>query len=109
MTGPSGLQITLILRKEKRSIQISGTPDSDTSSVLRSKRQLKKQKKTSDLQTQSIIQDVKDTRGFSTEIPVSDTTLIGVASPRNPNERWRVDPKPNLTMEREMTALMAKQ
>ena len=75
-TGPSAPQLMPVLRKKKRSIQVNDMSDSDTSSVRRSKRQLKKQRKTSDQQTQSSIQDIQDTHGYSTELPVSDATFF---------------------------------
>ena len=37
----------------------------------------------------------------------SDTNFIGEVSPRNPNERWSVDPNPKLTQE--MTVLEAEE
>ena len=42
---PSTKQLTTILRKEKRTITVSNTSEFDSSFVKRSKRQLKKQKK----------------------------------------------------------------
>ena len=45
--------------------------------------------------------------GYSTEFPISDTTFIGVAAPIYPNERWTVDPNPNLP--REMTVMEAEE
>ena len=75
--------------------------DSDTCSVTRSKCQLKKQKKDSSQQTQTLIQAIKDTHDISTELPVSDTTLIGTVSPRNSNKRWTTDRNPNLPNERD--------
>ena len=78
VAGPSAPQLTPILRKEKRNIQVGDTFDSDPSSVRRRKRQLEKQKKASE--TQSIVQKIQNTEGCSTEIPISNTTFIGVAS-----------------------------
>ena len=68
-----------------------------------------KQKKFSDQQTQSIVQDIQYTHRYSTEIPVSDTKFIDAACARNPNERWTVDSNPNLPMDREITVLEAEQ
>ena len=99
--GPSAPQVaspqqpTPILRKErkgKRQTTVSDTSDSDTSSVRRSKRTLKKQKKS----TTSIVKKIQNTEGYSADIPVSDTTFIGEVSPRNPNERWTEYPSPYL-------------
>ena len=110
-SGPSASQVaspqqpTPILRKErkgKRQMTLSDTSDSDTSSVRRSKRTLKKQKKS----TTSIFEKIQNTEGYSADIPVSDTTFIGEVSPRNPKERWTIDPNPNLT--RKMTVLEAE-
>ena len=91
--GPSAPQVaspqlpTPILRKtqgkDKRQITVSDISDSDTSSVRRSKRMLKKQKKS----TKSIVENVQSTEGYSANIPVSETTFIGVVTPQNPNER----------------------
>ena len=81
---------------------VSDTSDSDTSSVRRIKRTLKKQKNA----TTSIVEKIQNTEGYSADIPVSDTTFIGEVSPRNPNERWTNDPNPNLP--REMTVLEAE-
>ena len=109
--GPSASQVaspqqpTPILRKErkgKRQMTVGDKSDSDTSSVRRSKRTLKKQKKS----TTSIVEKIQNTEGYAADIPVSDTTFIGEVSPRNPNERWTTDPKPNLP--REMTVLEAE-
>ena len=88
--------------KDKRQITVSDTFDSDTSSVRRSKRMLKKQKKS----TTSIVENIQCTEGYSADIPVSETTFNGVVSLRNPNERWTIDPNPNLP--REMTVLEAE-
>ena len=90
-------------------MQTSDTSDSETSSIRRSKRQLKKQKMESSQQTQTIIQDIQDKHGYSTELPVTDTTFIGTASPRNPNELWTVDSHSNFIAEREMTVLEVEQ
>ena len=89
-------QITPTLRKEKRPIEISETSDSYTSSIRRSKRQIKKEKKNSDQQTQSIIHDIQDTRDCSTELHLFDAILIGTVSPGSPKERWAINPNPNI-------------
>ena len=78
---------------------VSDTSDFDTSSVRRSKRVLKKLRKS----TTSIVVKIQNTEGYSADVPASDTTFIGQVSPRNPNERWITDPNPNLP--REMTVL----
>ena len=106
--GPSAVQMatlqipTPILRKtSKRQQTISDTSDSDTSSVRKRRRTLK-QKKSSE----SLVERIRNTEGYSTEIPESNTDFIGQVSPRNPNGRWTEDPNPNLP--REMTVLQAK-
>ena len=105
IVGPSAARVaspqmpTPILRKtEKRKLTISDTSDSDTSSIRKSKRQKKS--------TTSIVEKIKNTEEYSTEIPESNTELLEEVSPRNPNERWTRDPNPNLP--REMTVLQAK-
>ena len=107
-SGPSTPQITPITptvlpggktQKEKRTVQVSDASDSETSSIKRSKNQLKKQKKDSS----------QDTHGYSTELPVSDTKFSGAVSPRNPNERWTIGPNPILPTEIEMTVLEIEQ
>ena len=109
--GPSASQVTSaqqptpILRKErkdKRQMTVSDTSDSGKSSVRGSERTLKKQKKS----TTSIVEKIQNTEGYSADIPVSDTTFKGELLPRNPNERWTIDPNPNLP--REMTVLQAE-
>ena len=99
--GPSATQMassktpTPILRKSsKRQLTISDTSDSDTSSVRKSKRTLKK--KTS----QTIVEKVRNTEGYSENMHQD----IGEASTRSSNE-WIEDPQ-NLT--REMTLLQAE-
>ena len=99
IAGPSAPQLTPstkhlipILRNEKRTFTVSDASESDPSSVRRSKRQLKKQKKP---KSSSIVENIKNTEGYSAELPISDTNIIGEVSPRNPNERWSVDPNPN--------------
>ena len=96
--GPSGAQITSsvqqkptpILRKiSKRQLAISDTSDSDTSSIRKSKRTLKKKTQKS----QTIIEKVRNTEGYT------DNQDIGVA--RDSNE-W-VEEAQNLP--REMTVL----
>ena len=97
-------QLTPVLQKEKRKITMSDTSDSDTSSIKRSKRLLKKQKKPTS--SSSIVENRQHTEGYSAEIPISDSTFIGEVSPPNPNERWSKDPNPNLP--REMTVLQSE-
>ena len=97
--GPSSPQKNPILRKEKETIEVSDASDSDLSSVRRSKRQLGKQKKASNTQTQSIVQNIQNTEGYSIEIPTSDTTFCGVASSRSSNKNWTVDSNPKLPLE----------
>ena len=98
LAGPSASEITPILKK-KRSIQIKEKSDSDTSSFRRSKRQSKIQKKISDQQTQSIIQEIQDAYGYSNELAIFDTKFIGTVFSRDPNERLTIDPNPNLPTE----------
>ena len=100
----SSKQLTSILRKEKRKITVSDTSDSDASSLKRSERLLKKQKKSTT--SSSIVENLQSTDGYSAEIPISDKTFIREVSPWNPNERWSIDPNPNLP--REMTVLEAE-
>ena len=109
--GPSASQLaspqqpTSIFRRERTGkIQktVSNTSDSDTSSVRRSKRTLKKPKKS----TTSIVEKIQNTDGYSADIPVLDTKFIGEVSPRNPNEKWTTDHNPNLP--KEMTVLEAE-
>ena len=76
IAGPSAARVaspqmpTPILRKtKKRQLTISDTPDSDTSSVRKSKKTLKRQKKS----TTSIVEKNHNTKGYSTEIPESNT------------------------------------
>ena len=86
---------TPILRKEsKRQLTIRDTSDSDTSSVRKTKRTLKK--KTS----QTIVEKVRNTEGYSENVHQS----IGETSTRRSTE-WTEDPQ-NLT--REMTVLQAE-
>ena len=89
-------------RKEKRKMKLGDTSDSDTSSVRKSKRTLKKQNNT----TTSVVEKIQNTEGYSADIPESSTAFIGKVSPRNPKERWTTDPNPNLP--REMTVLQAE-
>ena len=53
------------------------------------------------------MQNIQNTEGYSTELPILDTTFIGVASPKNPIERWTVDQNTNLP--REMNVLEAEE
>ena len=106
--GPSAVQMTTpqiptpILRKtSKQQLSISDTSDSDTSSVRKSKRTLK-QKKSS----QSLVEKIRNTEGYSTEMPDSNTEFIGQILPRYPNERWTADTNPNLP--RELTVIQAE-
>ena len=106
--GLSAVQMTTpqiptpILRKtSKRQLTISDTSDSDTSSVRKSKRTLK-QKKSS----QSVVEKIRNTKGYSTEKPESNTEFIEQVSPQDTNERWTADPNPNLPRER--TVLQAE-
>ena len=99
--GPSATQLTLsksptpILRKSsKRQITISDTSDSETSSVRKSKRTLKK--KTS----QTTVEKVRNTEGYS-EIVHQD---FGEISARSSTE-WTEDPQ---NLPREMTVLQAE-
>ena len=69
---PSARQVTPILRKEKRIIQVINKSDSDTSSVRRSERHLKKQKK--NFQPQYIVQKIQNKdilQSFQFQIPPS--------------------------------------
>ena len=84
---------------------MSDTSFSDTSSLKRSKRLIKKQKKPTT--SSSIVKNIHQTEGYSAEIPMSDSTFIGEVSPRNPNESWSVHPNPKLP--REMTVLEAEE
>ena len=93
---------TPILRKtSKRQLTVSDTSDSDTSSVRKSKKPLK-QKKSS----QSLVEKIWNTEGYSTEIPDTNSEFIRPVSPWDPNERWTADPNTNLP--REMTVLQAE-
>ena len=99
--GPSGAQITSsvqqkptpILRKtSKRPLTSRDTSDSDTSSIRKSKRTLKKKTQKS----QTIIEKVRNTEGYT------DNQDIGVA--RDSNE-WVEEPQ---NLPREMTILQAE-
>ena len=99
--GPSATQLnsskppTSILRKtSKRQFTISDTSDSDTSSVRKSKRTLKK--KTS----QTIVEKVRNTEGYSENVHQD----IGETSTRSSTE-WTEDPQ---NLPREMTVLQAE-
>ena len=59
-------------KKEKRQQTISDTSDSDTSSVRKSKRTLKRQKKP----TTSIVKKIQNAEGYSTKISKSNTEFI---------------------------------
>ena len=71
--------------------------------MRRNKRQLKKQMKASDKQTQFIIQNIQNTQGYCTEFSIPDIMFISEAYPRKPNERWEADPNPDLPTKRKMT------
>ena len=99
--GPSGAQIassvqpkpTPILRKtSKRKLTISDTSESDTSSIRKSKRTLKKKTQKS----QTIVEKVRNTEGYT------DNQDIGIA--RDPNE-WVEEPQ---NLPGEMTVLQAE-
>ena len=99
--GPSATQMasskppTPILRKSsKKQLTIRDTSDSDTSSVRKSKRTLKK--KTS----QSIVEKVRNTEGYSE----NEQQDIGETSTRSSSE-WTEDPQ---NLPREMTVLQAE-
>ena len=101
--GPSATQMpssvqpipTPILRKtKKRQITISDTSDSDTSSVRKSKRTLKKKTPKS----QTIIEKVRNTEGYS------DNAIQGIGDAGNSNE-WVEDTQ---NQPREMTVLQAE-
>ena len=66
---PSAPQLTPIQRKENRTLQNSDTSDSESSSVRRIKREMKKQRKETIQQKQTIIQVNQQTHGHSSEIP----------------------------------------
>ena len=86
---------TPILRKlSKKQLTISDTSDSDTSSVRKSNRTLKK--KTS----QTIVEKVRNTEGYSE----NERQNIGETSTRNSSE-WTEDPQ---NFPREMTVLQAE-
>ena len=70
---------------------------------------MKQQRKETSQQTQTIIQDIQQTHGYSSEIPVKETTFIDLVSPRIPNKRWTVDLNHNIPTEREKTVMEAKQ
>ena len=106
--GPSAVQMTnpqiptpILRKKSKRQLTISDTSDSDTYSVRKRKRTLK-QKKSS----QSLVEKIRNTEGYSMEMPDSNTEFIGQVLPRDSNERRTADPNPNLP--REMTVLQAE-
>ena len=99
--GPSATRMvssktpTPILRKSsKRQLTISDTSDSDTSSVRKSKRTLKK--KTS----QTIVEKVRKTEGYSE----NERQGFGETSTRSSTE-WTEDPQ---NLPREMTVLQAE-
>ena len=67
----SSSQFNPILRKVKTTIQVSDTSPVTLSSESRSNGQLKKPKKASE--SQSIVQYIENTEGYSTEFQISDT------------------------------------
>ena len=86
--GPSAVQMaspqipTPILRKtSKRQLTIGDTSDSDTSSARKRKKTLK-QKKSS----QSLVEKIQNTEGYSTEIP--QRSLIVTLLDRFRHGRW---------------------
>ena len=86
---------TPVLRKTaKRQLRISGTSDSDTSSVRKSKRTLKK--KTS--KSETIVEKVRNTEGYS------ENSNQDIGHARSSNE-WPEDPQ---NLPREMTVLQAE-
>ena len=86
---------TPILRKSsKRQLTISDTSESDTSSVRKSKRTLKKKS------SHTIVEKVRNTEGYSE----NERQDIGETSTRNSSD-WTEDPK---NLPREMTVLQAE-
>ena len=86
---------TPILRKTaKRQLTISDTSDSDTSSVRKSKRTLKKKTPKS----QFIVEKVRNTEGYS------ENSNQDIGNARSSNE-WPEDPQ---NLPREMTVLQAE-
>ena len=99
---PSTIQLTPILRKEKRTVTVSETSESDSSSVRWSKRHLRKQKKSPNLS--SLVESIQNTEGYS-DVPTCQI-LIRISLEmyyQETRSQWSVDPKPNLP--REMTVL----
>ena len=99
--GPSATQMasskppTPILRKtSKRQLTISDTSDSDTYSVRKSRRTLKKKS------YQTIVEKVRNTEGYSE----NERQDFGETSTRNSSD-WTEDPK---NLPREMTVLQAE-
>ena len=99
--GPSGAQIassvqkqpTPILRKtSKRQLTVSDTSDSDTSSIRKSKRTLKKKSQKS----QTIVEKVRSTEGYT------DYQDSGVVGESNEGAEYSQD------QPREMTVLQAE-
>ena len=78
----------------KRQLTISDTSDSDTSSVRKSKRMLKKKS------SQTIIENVRNTEGYSE----NEQQDIGETSTRNSSD-WTEDPQ---NLPREMTVFQAE-
>ena len=101
IAGPSGTQTTSsaqkqptpILRKtSKRKITVSDTSDSDTSSIRKSKRTLKKKSQKS----QTIVEKVRNTEGYT------DYQDTGIAGGSNEGDEY------SLNQPREMTVLQAE-
>ena len=98
--GPSAMQMTSskpptsILRKSsKRQLKISDTSDSNTSSVRKSKRTLKKKS------SQTIVEKVRNTEVYS------DNERQDIAETSTRNSSWTEDPQ---NLPREMTVLQAE-
>ena len=101
IAGPSGTQTTSstqkqptpILRKtSKRKITVSDTSDSDTSSIRKSKRTLKKKSQKS----QTIVEKVRNTEGYT------DYQDTGIAGGSNQGDEY------SQNQPREMTVLQAE-
>ena len=87
--------------KNKRAAQVSDTSVSEYCAIRWSKQEKKKSnQKSHNQQTQTIVENIQTTHGYSTDVRKTNTTFIGTYSPRNPNERWTCDPHPNKTAER---------
>ena len=99
-TGPSATQMvsskppTPILRKSRKKLTISDTSESDTSSVRKSKRTLKRKS------SHTIVEKVRNTEGYSE----NEQQDIGETSTRNSSD-WTEDLK---ILPREMTVLQTE-